>query len=91
MKSDGKSQNVGPIENYFSRAGVVQARVTDSHVCEGESYIIVGETTGVVRGTITGLRVDGEPSTRAPQGSQITFSVTSKIRKSDRLFKMVPV
>ncbi len=90
-KATHRKQLVGPIENYFSRAGVVQARVTDTNICEGELYIIVGETTGVVRGTITGLRVDGEPSTRAPQGSQITFSVTSKIRKSDRLFKMVPV
>ncbi len=33
---------VGPIKNYFSKAGVVEALITDAMVIEGDEYVIIG-------------------------------------------------
>ena len=82
---------VGPIKGYFSKAGVVEALITDAMVIEGDEYVIIGPTTGVVKGDIVGLRVNGELGTEAPQGSTVTFAIPSKVRRSDRLFIMRPV
>jgi len=79
---------VGPVKNYFSKAGVVEALVTDAMAVEGDEYVIIGPTTGVIKGEIEGLRVDGELRDEAPQGSAITFVIPDKVRRSDRLFVM---
>jgi putative protease len=79
---------VGPIKNYFSKASVVEALVTDATVIEGDEYVIIGPTTGVVKGNVVGLRVNGELRDAAPQGSAVTFVIPSKVRRSDRLFIM---
>ena len=82
---------VGPIQKYFGKAGVIVANVTDAGLSEGDAFVIVGPTTGVVKGTVTGLRVDGQTSSTAQKGDLLSFAVGEKARSSDRLYKMVPV
>jgi putative protease len=82
---------VGPIQNYYARSGVVSAKVTDAGLSEGEEYVIIGPTTGVIRGMVEGLRVSGYPQVTAEKGDELSFAVDTKARRSDRLFKMVPV
>ena len=82
---------VGPVKNYFAKAGVVVVKITDSKVTAGDDYLLVGPTTGVVKGTLENLRIDGESTDTALQGSLVSFQVPERIRLSDRMFIMVPV
>jgi putative protease len=82
---------VGPVRNYFAKAGVVVVQITDSKVSKGDDFLLVGPTTGVVKGTLDNLRIDGEPTDVANQGSLVSFQVPDRIRLSDRMFIMVPV
>ena len=90
-KATHKKELVGRILKYYAKPGVVVARVEASELRDGETFLIVGPTTGVIKGVVENLHVDGEPNPDGVKGAEISFKVPTRVRLSDRLFKMVPV
>jgi len=90
-KASHRKELVGPIVKYYSKPGVVVARVDASGLNDGETYLIIGPTTGVLKGTVDNLHVEGQPNPHGTKGTEISFKVPDRVRLSDRLFKMVPV
>ena len=82
---------VGPVKNYFAKSGVALVQVTDRAPVRGDDFLIVGPTTGVVKGSLEEMRIDGEVVEEAPQGSTVSFRIPERARLSDRMFLMVPV
>lgn len=81
---------VGRVINYFPKARVAYARLDGESLKVGDTYCIIGETSGVVQGEVESLIVDEVPGIEAPQGSKVTFPCSRRVRERDQLFKIVP-
>jgi len=94
-KATHRKVRVGTVVNYFANVGVIQINGTEVDLSIGDEYVIIGNKTGAVRGTLGQLRVqtsDGmEQVKTAARGSVITFQHDGEVRRGDQLYKMDPV
>ncbi|MCR4811219.1 MAG: U32 family peptidase [Bacteroidales bacterium] len=80
---------LGVVTNYFNRIGVAEARMqTSESLSIGEEVMITGQTTGVYRGTITGLRLDSGEVQKVTQGDVFSFKTESPVHRGDKLYRV---
>jgi hypothetical protein len=53
---------------------------------EGDSYLIIGEVTGVVSGQVLKIFHDGKKVKLGKKGQIITFQTSQKARAGDRVY-----
>jgi putative protease len=82
---------VGKGMNYFSKIGVAEFLVESGTLVVGDEIIITGPTTGVVEGTVQEIRVELQNVDKAQKGVFCSIPVSTKIRRSDKLYKIVEV
>ena len=80
---------VGKGLNYFSKLKVAEFKLETGPLKVGDEIIITGPTTGVIKTTVSEIQLDQQPVVEAPKGSYISIPVDTKIRKSDKLYKIV--
>ncbi|MFC0877965.1 peptidase U32 family protein [Saccharicrinis sp. FJH2] len=80
---------IGKGTNYFSKLGVAEFQMDAMDLSVGDEILITGPTTGVIEMTVDELRVDLEPVQTTRKGERFSISVPEKIRRSDKLYKMV--
>lgn len=80
---------VGKGLNYFSNLKVAEFKLETGPLKVGDEIYITGPTTGLVKTTVTEIQLDMKPVNEAPKGSYISIPIDTKIRKSDKLFKIV--
>ena len=81
---------VGRGVKYYSNLGVGEFLVEASEIFKGDRLLVTGPTTGAVYFNASEIRYDLNPVDKAEKGWHISLPVTSKIRKSDKLFRIVP-
>ena len=81
---------VGRVTNYFKRIGVAEVLVEAAPLCEGDSLLWTGETTGALEQRAEGLMLDEQPATEVTQGNHCSIRTPQLVRRGDRLYKMVP-
>lgn len=81
---------VGKITNFFKKIGVAEVQVEASPLERGASYVILGETTGALEGTVEEVYVDDRPAEVAPQGIFCSIRTPQPVRRGDKLYKIVP-
>lgn len=85
-KATKEKEYVAKVTHYFTKAGVMEAKMESGKIKGGDDYLFIGPTTGVLEGKITELRVDGEISKEAKKGDLITFAVSERVRINDKLY-----
>ncbi len=80
---------VGKGLNYFSNLKVAEFKLETGPLKVGDEIYITGPTTGLVKTTVTEIQLDKHSVDEAPKGSYISIPVETKIRKSDKLYKIV--
>lgn len=75
--------------HYFPKAAVAQFKVEAQSISVGDKILITGPTTGVIEHEITSLMVNDKQVEKAVKGDEFTFPVAERIRKSDKLYKLV--
>ena len=80
---------VGKGLNYFSNLKVAEFKLETGPLKVGDEIYITGPTTGLVKTTVTEIQLDKQSVSEAPKGSYISIPVDTKIRKSDKLYKIV--
>jgi len=69
---------LGIIDHFYSKIGVAEIKLTtDKRIQNGDNYIIIGSSTGVIRGKFFDIKMDK---------NTMTFKVKGKVRKNDKLF-----
>lgn len=69
---------LGQIDHYYPKIKIAQMKLTGKNrVNKGDKYIIIGPSTGVVRGEFFEVKIDEEI---------LTFKTKEKVRKNDKLF-----
>lgn len=81
---------VGKATNYFNKIGVAEFKLEAKDLNKGDKILIVGPTTGTIEMIVEELRLDKKPVDHAPQGSFVSVPVPDLVRRSDKLYKIVP-
>ena len=81
---------LGKGTNYFSRIGVAEVAIETGELHLGDQILIIGPTTGVIETTFKELRVNELNCKVARKGDRCSFPVEQEVRRSDKVYKLVP-
>ena len=79
----------GKVTNYFSELGVAEIKLETGGLKVGDEIIVSGPSTGLIQCNIEEVRVGLEPVMEAKKGELCSIKVASKVRRSDKLYKLV--
>lgn len=82
---------VGKCTNYFQKIGVAEFLLESQSLSVGDEYLITGETTGALEGTVDEVRVDLKPVEKVEKGVYFSMKTPELVRRNDKLYKMVTV
>lgn len=85
-KATKKKVYVGNVMNYYSNKKIGDFELKTESVSVGDEFVIIGPTTGVVKGKVKSIHSDEGPVKVGTKGMLISFPVSEKIRKSDKLY-----
>jgi U32 family peptidase len=75
--------------NYYKKIKVAEFILEHDSVRTGDEILITGPTTGVIEAMITELRTDKGITNKVTKGESFSFPISSQIRPSDKLYKVV--
>ena len=81
---------IGKGSNYFPKIGVGEFVMETRDLKVGDEILITGPTTGAIEMVVPELRVDLKPVDEVKKGDRFSMPVSTKIRRADKLFKIVP-
>jgi putative protease len=81
---------LGKCLNYYTNIAVAEFVLEGGGLAVDDEILIIGQTTGVYEATIEALVVDGQAVECAAKGSDVTFVTSKKIRRGDKLYKLMP-
>ncbi len=84
-----KKVYIGRVVNYYKKIDVLELQVHDNSLSNGDSYYIIGDSTGVIESMVDGMLLDDEPVDSAGKGSVVTFKAPF-CRIGDKVYKIVP-
>ena len=85
-----KRIQLGVVSNYFAKIGVVEFTLWQQELLPGCELLVEGPTTGAVETVVETLRVDGQAADRAVKGDKVTFALSAKARRQDKVFLLQP-
>lgn len=88
-KATKKKIYLGPARNYFSKIKVGEFEIQTGSLKIGDEILITGPTTGVIQAIVEELRFDEKPVEEVVKGQIISMPVSEKVRRADKLYKVV--
>jgi U32 family peptidase len=82
---------IGKSTNYFPNIQVAEFKVETGNLQKGDEILITGPTTGIVELVASEIRVGREIVEEVNRGEYFSILISAKIRKNDKIFKMVDV
>lgn len=80
---------IGKSLNYFANIKVGEFKIETQKISVGDKIMITGPTTGVIETVVNEIRVDLQKVDTAPKGAKCSILVGEKIRRADKLYKIV--
>ena len=75
--------------NFFSKLNVGEFQMQAGILKVGDEVLIAGPTTGVIEQIVKEIRVNKKIVPETKKGEQFSISVSEKIRRSDKLYKLI--
>jgi putative protease len=88
-KATTKKVYVGKGVKYFQNINVAEFKIEAGSFKKGDKLLITGPTTGVIELEAPEIRVELAAVEAAKKGDNCSFSLDTKIRPSDKLYKIV--
>jgi putative protease len=82
---------IGKVTNFFGKLMVAETKIESFGLSVGEDIIITGDTTGVIEKTVEDIRLDLKSVKSATKGDLISIHLGEKVRRGDKIYKMMPV
>ncbi len=91
-KATHRKVSVGKVAKYYGKIGVAEIHGASVEISKGDEFVIIGNASGVVKGTVEELRLD-ESSVDSVKGRDAVFSMKldTKVRANDQLYIMQEV
>ncbi|MCL7761924.1 U32 family peptidase [Polaribacter sp. Z014] len=84
-----KKVYLGKGEHYFDKAKIGQFKIDAYDIALGDTILITGPTTGAQEMEVKQMFVNDKPAEKATKGDEVTMKLDFKIRRSDKLYKIV--
>ena len=81
---------LGKAIHYFPKAKIAHFKLDSDKLTIGDDIYIIGQNTGVVESKVEKLMVDDVFVDQAIKGQECTFTLEKPIKKSDKLYKIIP-
>jgi hypothetical protein len=85
---DRKTQEVGRVDTYFRKAGVVALKL-NRKLEVGEEILVRGATTDFAQ-RIKSMQIRHESVDAAKRGAEVGIKVRYRCRPGDRVFRILP-
>lgn len=89
-KATSKKVYIGKGVKYFPKIGIGEFKMESGTLKMGDQLLITGPTTGVIELNADEIRVELEKVEETKKGENFSIPVSTKIRPSDKLYKIVP-
>jgi len=83
-----EEKEIGFVSNYFSNISVAAVEITAGTVSVGDTLHFSGNTTDY-ESTVESMQIEHESVTEAKKGDSVGFKVSERVRKGDKVFKIV--
>ncbi len=83
-----KEKEIGYVANYFSKLSVAAIEITDSTVSVGDTLHFKGHTTDF-KSKVDSIQIEHESVTEAKKGDSIGIKISEKVRKMDKVYKLI--
>ncbi len=90
-KATKTKEYLGKGSNYFSKLKVAEFQLQAGSLKVGDEILITGPTTGVIQTIVKEIRVDLKNTEEAHKGQTISVPIDEKVRRADKLYKLVNV
>lgn len=90
-KATKTKEFLGKGTNYFSKLKVAEFQLQAGNLKVGDEILITGPNTGVIQTKVKEIRVDYKNTESAHKGQTISIPVAEKVRRADKLYKLVSV
>jgi len=77
---------IGLVSHYFDKAKVAEIKLQAQPLKIGDTLIIMGKTTGVVKADVTAIYNDDQPVENAKHPAVITVPIAEKVRRNDSVY-----
>lgn len=86
-KATRQKVHMGKVTHYYSNLGVAEIQ-PHSTISIGQEYVIIGQTSGAVEGTIEAMHTDAGPVVEANE--VFSIKVSQRVRENDTFYIMAP-
>jgi putative protease len=83
-----KEREIGHVSNYFSKLSVAAINITDGTIKVGDTIHFKGSVTDFEE-RVESMQIDRSPVDIAQSGDSIGLKVSQKVRRKDKLFKVL--
>ena len=80
----------GEVTHYYPKIGVAEIQAAREIHC-GTEFLIIGNSSGVVEGSIEAIHLDDGPVDQAQRGDCFSIRVPERVRPKDKFFIIEPV
>jgi len=84
-----KKVYLGKGTHYFQKAGIGEFLIEAYDLSLGDTILITGPTTGAQEMELKEMYVNEQKADKASKGDEVTMKLDFRIRKSDKLYKIV--
>ncbi len=88
-KATKTKQYIGKSTNYFNKIKVAEFLMQAGDVKLGDEILISGPTTGIIQTTVKEIRIDLKNTEKAIKGQSISIPINEKVRRADKLYKII--
>lgn len=81
-------EEIGYVSNYFKNISVAAVEITNGSVSIGDKLHFRGHTTDFEI-TVDSMQVDHKSVAEAKRGASIGLKVSAKVRKHDKVYKVI--
>src|SRR5690606_22778737 len=88
-KATQKKVYIGKGEHYFPKTKIGEFKIEAFDLSVGDKILVTGPTTGAQEFDLSEMLVNDEPKSTATKGDSCTITLPFRIRKADKLYKIV--
>ncbi|MDR1561705.1 MAG: U32 family peptidase [Dysgonamonadaceae bacterium] len=88
-KATEKKLYIGKVIKYFPKISVAEILVETNSLSKGDKMLITGASTGALTTVAEDIRVDDNPVENARKGERLSIKTQTKVRPSDKVFKLI--
>lgn len=84
-----KKVYIGKVVNFFAKLNVAEIKIETHSLSAGDSFLVIGPTTGAYEGRADEIRVELKPVGQAVKGDHCSVAVSGTLRRGDKVYLVV--